>query len=309
MTTESQSVVLGSLTSGHPHKKKRRKKLQISGLPWILPAFIFVVGLIYYSIGFTVQLSTLDWDGISPDKTSVGFGNFVQLFHDPIFGETIWHTILFFVVTFVVQVLLGFVLAAILQTRVHLAALHKVLIFIPTILAPATMAPVFRLFFSPQGLLTTILNGIGLGKLAYPWLANPNTAFMVIMLISVWQWTGLYFILYNAAMTQIDPEILEAARVDGAGNIRTLFSIVWPNCRGTTISLAMLGLIGAFKTFDVPYLVTTGGPNHATEFLGTYIYTQGIRQAHLGYASALSIILLILAICGAILMSKANTED
>lgn len=82
-----------------------------------------------------------------------------------------------------------------------------------------------------------------------------------------------------------------------------------PNCKGTTVSLAMLGIIGALKTFDIPYLITTGGPNHATEFLGTYIYRQGIRQSHLGYAAAMSVVLLILAICGAILINRLNKGD
>ena len=105
--------------------------------------------------------------------------------------------------------------------------------------------------------------------------------------------------MYYSAMSQVDKEVLEASRLDGAGNIRALISIVFPYCKGCTVSLAMLGVIGALKTFDIPYLVTTGGPNHATEFLGTYIYRQGIRQSHLGYAAALSVVLLILAVGGA----------
>lgn len=88
-----------------------------------------------------------------------------------------------------------------------------------------------------------------------------------------------------AAMSQIDMETLEAARLDGAGNLRTLWSMALPNSRGTTVSMAKLGVIGALKTFDIPYLITAGDPMHATEFLGTYIYRQGIRQSHLGYAA------------------------
>jgi raffinose/stachyose/melibiose transport system permease protein len=85
--------------------------------------------------------------------------------------------------------------------------------------------------------------------------------------------------------------------------------MVLPNCKGTTVSLAMLGIIGALKTFDIPYLITTGGPNHATEFLGTYIYRQGIRQSHLGYAAAISVMLLVLAIGGAILINRNNKGE
>ena len=193
-----------------------------------------------------------------------------------------------------------------MHSRVKLATLHKVIIFIPTVLAPATMAPVFRLFFADDGLPNEILRAVGLDSLAQPWLANADTALPVVMLITIWQWTGLWFILYYAAMSQVDPELLEAARLDRAGNLRTLWYIVWPGCRGTTVALAMLSFIGALKTFDVPYLVTGGGPYHSTEFLGTYIYRIGIRQAHIGYAASISIVLLVLAIAGAIVIGRAN---
>ncbi|MDR1430984.1 MAG: sugar ABC transporter permease [Propionibacteriaceae bacterium] len=295
--------------AGQNRSKRRNKGMQVAGLPWILPAFIFVVGLIYYSIGYTGYISTLDWDGLSPKANAVGMGNFSKMLGDQIFWDALGHTAVFYLVTFSVQTLLGFTLAAILHTKVKLATLHKVVIFIPTVLAPATMAPVFRIMFADDGMINEILRGIGLGALAHPWLADGDTALPALMLITIWQWTGLTFILYYAAMSQIEPDLLEAARLDGAGNFRTLFHIVWPGCRGTTVSLAMLGFIGALKTFDIPYLVTTGGPHHATEFLGTYIYRQGIRQAHIGYAAAVSIVLLVLAVGGAVIMSRVNRKE
>jgi raffinose/stachyose/melibiose transport system permease protein len=225
---------------------------------------------------------------------------------DPIFWATLRHTAVFWVGTFAVQTVLGFTLAAILHSGVKLPTLHKVIIFIPTVLAPATMAPVFRLYFAEEGMINDILRGVGLGSLARPWLAEADFALPALMLITIWQWTGLWFILYYAAMTQIDPELIEAARLDRAGNIRTLWYIVWPGCRLTTVSLAMLSFIGALKTFDIPYLVTDGGPHRATEFLGTYIYRVGISQAHIGYAAALSVVLLVLAIAGAITIGRTS---
>ncbi|GAA4563922.1 carbohydrate ABC transporter permease [Planotetraspora kaengkrachanensis] len=280
------------------------------GLPWIMPAFVFVVGLLYYCIIETGYLSTLDWDGTSPTPTSVGLGNYSEILQDPIFWKAIWHTVVFFVVTFTVQTAIGFVFAALLHSKVKLGAVYKVLVFTPVVLAPATMAPVFRQMFAADGQLNWALDHIGLGFLAQPWLAQSSTAMPVIMFITVWQFTGLTFVLYFAAMGQIDPETLEAARTDGASNLRVLVSIVWPGVRGTTVALAMLGVIGALKTFDVPYLVTIGGPNYSTEFLGTYIYRISIPSAHVGYGAALSILLLILALIGAIAVAaRANRKD
>jgi ABC-type sugar transport system permease subunit len=96
--------------------------------------------------------------------------------------------------------------------------------------------------------------------------------------------------------------------MDGASNLRTLRSIIWPELRGTTVALAMLGAIGALKTFDVPYLVTIGGPDYATEFLGTYIYRMTIPLSHVGYGAALSIILLVVALVMALVLQLAGRE-
>lgn len=285
----------------------RRGRLQVAGLPWILPAVVLIVGLIYFSIGYTGYVATLDWNGfILSSPTHVGAANVTKMVGDPVFWNAIGHTAYFYVITFSVQTAIGFVFAAIMHSRVRLGAIYKVIVFVPTVLAPATMAPVFRQIFDVDGQFNWLLSHVGLDALTRPWLAEPSTAMAVVMAITVWQWTGLTFILFYAAMSQIDPEILEAARIDGAGSIRALWSIVWPMCRGTTSALAMLGLIGALKTFDIPYLVTKGGPNHGTEFLGTYIYQTMVQQKHFGYAAAISVALLVLAIGGGVLMSMRN---
>lgn len=280
-----------------PGPRRRRKHLFGGGLAWILPALALVIGMIYFAIGYTGYVSTLDWNGfiLSP-STFVGGENYTRMVTDPIFWTAVWHTAVFFVVTFTIQTALGFTFAALMHSRIRLAGIYKVIIFIPTVLAPATMAPVFRSIFDVHGQFNWLLEHVGLEFLARPWLAEGATAMPVVMSITIWQWTGLTFILFYAAMSQIEPEVLEAARIDGAGNLRTLGSIIWPLCRGTTLALATLGVIGALKTFDIPYLVTKGGPNHATEFLGTYIYQTMVQQKHFGYAAAISIALLVLAV-------------
>jgi raffinose/stachyose/melibiose transport system permease protein len=283
---------------GDEHRPRRRRKAP--GLPWILPALTLSVGLIYYSIAYTGYISTLDWDGISPDRKSVGNKNYVRILHDPVFWDAIRHTVEFFVVTFVIQTFLGLLFAVLLHARLKFAVVYKVIVFVPVVLAPAIMAPVFRHMFAPDGELNSLLRDVGLGSLAQPWIGQTSTALPVIMAITIWEWTGVTFVLYYAAMTQIDQSVLEAARMDGAGNMRTLVSIIWPSVRGTTVALAILSAIGALKTFDVPYLVTIGGPNYATEFLGTYIYRMTIPLDHVGYGAALSMILLVVALVVAI---------
>jgi ABC-type sugar transport system permease subunit len=305
---EQRRSALGAGVGGGDHLGGGRRQRKPPGLPWILPALILSVGLIYYCIGYTGYISTLNWDGISSHPQSVGDNNYVRIFHDPVFWAAIRHTVEFFVVTFVIQTFLGLLFAVLLHARLKLAVVYKVIVFVPVVLAPAIMAPVFRHMFAPDGELNSLLRDVGLGSLAQPWIGQTSTALPVIMAITIWEWTGVTFVLYYAAMTQIDPSVLEAARVDGAGNIRTLVSIIWPGVRGTTVALAILSAIGAMKTFDVPYLVTIGGPNYATEFLGTYIYRMTIPLDHVGYGAALSVILLAAALAMAIILQLVGRE-
>jgi raffinose/stachyose/melibiose transport system permease protein len=267
-----------------------------SGLPWILPALVFCGGLIYYCIGYTALISTWNWDGISPNPQHLGAGNYVALFHDPLFWGAIRHTVIFFAVTFTIQTFLGLVFAVLLHSRVKMASLYKVIIFIPVVLAPAIMAPVFRGMLAPTGQFNTVLHDVGLGFLARAWIGDTTTALPALMAITIWEFTGFTFILYYAAISQIDETMIEAARLDGAGNLRVITTIVWPSVAGTTFALATLSVIGALKTFDIPWLVTAAGPDWATNFLGTYIYQMIIQLDRVGYGAAISIVLLVLAV-------------
>ena len=242
-------------------------------------------------------------DGTSPLQQSVGAANYLKMLSDPVFWGSLGHTVVFFVVSLAVQVLLGIVFASLLHSRLYLKTLYKVLIFIPVVLATATTAPVFRQIYAPDGTLNGGLGAVGLGGLAQTWLSDPTISLLIVISVQIWQSTGVVFVLYFAAMGQIEPEIVEAARLDGAGDFRILRSIVWPGVRGTTIAIAILTAIGSLKTFDIPYLITSGGPAYGTEFLGTQIYRVSISFAQVGYGASLSMVLLVLALAAAVVIN------
>jgi raffinose/stachyose/melibiose transport system permease protein len=276
------------------------------GLPWILPAMIVSVGLLYYCIFYTGYISTLDWDGAAPLQESVGLANYVRMVHDAVFWRALAHTAVFFAATFVVQVTLGLVFACLLHSQLYLKTLYKVLIFIPVVLATATTAPVFRQIYAPDGTLNTVLRAVGLDTLTQPWFANGTIALIIVITVQIWQSTGVVFVLYYAAIGQIENEVIEAARIDGAGDLRIVLSIVWPGVRGTTLAIGILSAIGSLKTFDIPFLITGGGPSYATEFLGTQIYRVSVAFSEVGYGAALSIVLLLLAIGAAIIINTGG---
>jgi raffinose/stachyose/melibiose transport system permease protein len=303
------------------------------GLGWILPAFALSAGLIYFCIGYLGYVSVLPWNWRPRRPETVqGLDSYVRAFNDDLFWTSLRHTLVFFVVAFVVQCVLGIVFAALLHSKVYGGTIFKVLIFLPVVIAPAIMAPVHRRVFAVDGPINWILQHlgliqvdatgnrdwtagaswvlehVGLSEVTPNWI-QPATSLWVIIAVQIWSSIGVAFILFFAAMGQIDQEMMEAARLDGAGNVRVLVSIVVPNMRAVIISLAILNAITALKLFDYPYLVTGGGPAHSSEFLGTYIYAQlfGV-SSHYGYAAALSILLLVLALMISFIMSVTARE-
>jgi len=295
--------------AGQQRQGTKRLQLLPQGYGWILPSLVVVLGVLYFSIGYTGYMSTLDWDGSSPLRESVGWSNYSKMLGSAVFWRSLRNTAVFFVFVFGIQTFIGLLLAAIVHSRIHLAILYKVFIFIPVVLAPAFMAPVFRKILDANGPLNSLLERIGLGSLTHAWLAESATALPAIILITVWGGTGLSFILFFAALGQIEPEMLEAARIDGANPRQVMWWMIIPSVRGTIVALAILTAIGSLKIFDWPYLVTNAGPNHATEFLGTYIFRTSIPEGHVGYGAALSIVLLVVAVVVALILNRARSRD
>lgn len=267
--------------------------------PWlyVLPALILVVGVIYVGIGYTGWVSTLDWNGIDPSGTPVGFDNFVAAASDPVLWQAIGHVVVFGVLTIAIQMVLGLTMAILLSgSAVRGRAIYKVIMFLPVVLAPAAVATAFRGILASDGQLNGLLQSLGVPDVTTAWLADPQLALYSLAAINIWQWTGFSFLLYQAAISQIDQSLFEAAAIDGATSFQIARHILLPQLNGTHATLALTGCIGSLKTFDIVYLTTGGGPGRSTEFLTTYIYKEVIDQYHAGYSAALSLILLVLAL-------------
>ncbi len=287
-------------SSGKAHRNRHGRAVgQRALVPWlyILPALILVVGIIYAGIGYTGWASTLDWSGIDDSWEVVGLGNYQQVFQDPVFWTALRHVLVFGVITIGVQMALGLTMAVLLTgDAARGKGIYKVIMFLPVVLAPAAVATAFRSILSPSGQLNTVLTAVLPGQVETAWLADPRIGLYAIAAINIWQWTGFSFLLYQAAISQIDQNLFEAASLDGASFFQTARWVLLPQLSGTHATLALTGCIGALKTFDIVYLTTGGGPGRSTEFLTTYIYKQVIEQYHAGYSAALSVVLLALAL-------------
>jgi len=277
---------------------------------YLVPIFLIVGGLIYYGIVYTFYVSVLDWNGMSATRTLVGLKHFLGIARDPIFWLTLRNTAIFGFLAIFIQMGVGLLMAVMMYAPVRFKALYKVIFFVPVVISPAVTAYVFRRIYNANdGELNLILQGIGLGGLQQSWLADPKIALFALTAINIWQWTGLSFLMYYAGLTLIEDSYYEAARMDGANFLQLLWHITVPLVRPTSFALLILGVIGALKTFDIVFLVTGGGPGRSTEFLSTYIYKKAIQEFNAGYASALSVVMLFVALLLTVIQLRAYRDQ
>lgn len=262
---------------------------------WAVPALILVGGVIHAAILANVSYSTLEWNGVSTGAENVGFGNYMALVTDATFLTALRNTLTFAVGTVFIQMVLGFGLALLVRTRVVGRGLLRTLVFVPVVLSPAVVAVSFRLLLTPDGAFNQTLESLGFGWLTQAWLANPSIALLTLIAINVWQYTGYSFVIYDAALGQVDPSMIEAARLDGAGTWRLTKSILLPTVSGSHLVLIVLGFVSSLKMFELVFLTTGGGPGNSTQVLTGYIYEQAIARFHAGYASAISIVVVLVA--------------
>lgn len=287
-----------------------KTKRKITPYLYILPILLFSGLILYFSIGFTVYTSFQDWNGLSNDMEFIGLENYRDVVSDETFYVSLRNTIIFMVVTVFVQAAVGLLLAVLLRAKLKGNTFFKALFFMPVVMAPIILAAIFRIILDTNvGVLNETLRALNLDFLAVSWLGDPKFALISIIGVNIFQWMGFSMLLYYSALGSIPEEVYEAAKMDGAGFWRTLFKITIPMLKGTTTTLIVLGIVGSLKTFDIVVLLTGGGPGISTEFLATYLYSRLFEQFNGGMASAIGVIILIIAIILSIAQIKLHQKS
>src|SRR5690554_1451103 len=282
----------------HQHRERAASMLFL--LPTLTLFAIFVV----YPIVYNLQASTLRWDGVN-EGTFIGFDNYLRLFRDPVFLITLRNSGWWILLTILPQAVIGFFLALLLNERIRGRAVYRAIFFIPAILSPVVVGIVWQRIMDPfNGVLTEVGKATGMDWLGGNFLADPETAIFAVIAVNVWMWTGFSMLFYLAGLQLIDPSVLEAAKVDGASWWQTTTRIVFPLLKHTHLSLLLLGIIGSLKTFELVYVLTQGGPNHASEMLPTFAFQGAFQLQSVGYGSAISVVLIVVAVTASLSMVR-----
>ena len=270
---------------------------QAQGLIFIMPALVLFGVFVFYPACYIFIAALYDWDGVN-DGTYIGLANFSRILTDDgPFWLSMRNAAYWAPLTIVTQMVLGFVIAYLLEIKTPFVSFFRSVFYFPAIMSPVVIGIVWQRIYNPfGGLLSDIGRATGATFLSFPFLSDTDTAIFAVIVVNIWQWMGFSMLLYIAGMKGISREIFEAARLDGISMRQTAVFVVWPMLKHVHLTLILLGVIGTLQTFPLIYIMTKGGPNHATEMLPNYIFQQGFILQNMGYASALSVILLLLSL-------------
>ncbi|QDB79677.1 sugar ABC transporter permease [Georgenia wutianyii] len=272
-------------------RPRARGRFGLTPYLFLAPAFVVYALFLLYPLGRSVQISLYDWDGLSL-ATFVGLENYVDVVADPKLREAFWHALVLIFFFAVLPVCIGLVLAAVLvRARVRGLAFFRTVVFLPQVIAMVVVAVAWRQIYAPDGLLNSALEAVGLGTLARGWLGDFTWALPAVGFIGTWVSTGLVTVLLMAGMARVPKDLYEAATLDGAGAVRTFFSISVPSVRAEIVVALTLTIIAALKTFDLVYVTTRGGPGTSTTVPSWAVFQRAFREGDVGSAAAVAVVL------------------
>lgn len=270
---------------------------------FLLPALLTLVAIILFPLLFTIRVSFSSWDVYQAGLDYIGGRNYLRVFADTRFWESLWRLCALSLITVSLQYLLGFALALAVWKDIRGRRLFRILFLIPMMTTPVVMSVIWRtIFHESLGPANDILSGFGLGPV--PWLSDATWAFISVVIVEVWQWTPFMFLLLLAGLVSLPKEPFLAAAIDGAGPWRTFWQVTFPLMAPISIGAVIIRLIEASKIMDTIYVMTSGGPGTATETPSYYIYIRGLRDFQVGYSAALSLTYLVLMIITLTVIAK-----
>ncbi|SDD90013.1 carbohydrate ABC transporter permease [Glycomyces harbinensis] len=272
---------------------------------FIAPGLMLFLLFVIVPVLFAAYVAFFRWNGLGGVPTDfVGLENFRNLLQDEVFLGDLWRLGLIVVLSLAVQLPLSFGLAMLLHQRFPGRTAFRLLFFVPYVLTEAVTAVLFRLVLSPnRGFADSLLATVGIDT-HIGWLSDRNIVMFVIFGILTWKFFGFHMILFLAGRQNIPDELYEAAAIDGATGAQAFRSITLPLMGPTVRMIVFLSIIGSVQLFDLVYVLTGGGPFHASETLAITMYEQGFQRNQIGYASALSIAMFLISLVFALLYQR-----
>lgn len=261
--------------------------------PWyfLVPAMVFYAFVVLWPSLQGAQYAFTDWDGLSRTREFVGLAQFERLLNDPAATGAVWHTLLIAAGVTVVQNLVGLLLALGVHTRIKSRNVLRVLLFAPAVITPVATGYLWQYLLEPKGAVNGLLELAGLEAWTQNWLGESPLALFCVVGVVVWQFAGYSMVIFLAGLQGVPEQTLEASMIDGAGRFRRFWYVIRPELAPAITINLMLSVIGGLKLFDQVWVMTQGGPGHATDTMSTLIYKNAFQFNDFGYGVAMALVL------------------
>ena len=273
-----------------------RRRETVAGYMFLLPSLIFFIGFVVVPMVMCVVTSFFDanMNVNTPDKF-IWFDNYIELWKDPVFIKALKNTFIIVVVSVPFTCIFSlWVASAIYKMREGLLSFFRIVFYLPVVTGSVAVTVVWKWMYNNYyGIFNYVLKNTGVISKNINWLGDPKYALWCIILILLTTSVGQPIVLYVSALSNVDNSLVEASEVDGANNLQVFWRIKWPQIMPTTLYILIITTINSFQCFALIQLLTSGGPNYATETVMYYIYYTAFKLYRFGYGNAMGVILAI----------------
>lgn len=260
------------------------------------PTLILYALFVFVPVIWSAYYGFFNWSGIGEAKF-IGLDNYAEILRDPVFWRALKNNVIFVLASVFGQVPLALMLAVLLHKSNLLQRFLRSAVFLPMVLSTVVIGMIWQYIYHPQiGILNFLLDALGLENWKLEWLSDRKIAIYSLIPPLIWSYVGLYLIIFMSALQNIPGEIHDAAKIDGVSGARKLVTITLPMIKNTVQVAVILCISGSLKSFDLVYIMTKGGPAHASELLATYMYNSTFTTYRYGFGSAISTTIMIISL-------------
>lgn len=284
-------------------------KLKKLGSVWlfVLPALIPLVVFWIYPILRSLFISFTDWDYMSPTYNFVFFDNFIALFKDARFYDALWNTVVFSVGTLIPTIVIGLMLALLMQKAFKGSGVIQFILFSPWITPTVAVSIVWTWIYEPDsGIANLVLNFLHLPALQ--WIKSSDTAMLAVIIVTVWKSLGYAMIFYLSALEKVPAELYEASGLDGAKAWQRFRDVTVPCISPTTFFLVIITMVNSLQAYDQIQILTQGGPSGSTRTLLYMYYQLGFEEFNMGQATAVAIVLILITVLLSVVQFTASKK-
>ncbi|MEZ2133074.1 MULTISPECIES: carbohydrate ABC transporter permease [unclassified Sinorhizobium] len=289
-------------------RRSKRSRLAPNYWPFVVPALIVIAAVIVFPWVFTLWMSVNSWT-LGGSQVFAGLDNYARLATDARFWESLWHTMLYTVLSVVAPLFLGTLAALIFDAQFPLRGFLRGVFVMPMMATPVAIALVWTMMFHPQlGVLNYLLSFVGIGPLE--WIYNQASVIPSLVLVETWQWTPLVMLIVLGGLAAVPREPYESAEIDGANAWQKFRYLTLPMIAPFLMIAVIIRSIDAVKSFDIIYAMTQGGPGTASETINIYLYNTAFAYYDIGYGSAMAVVffVIIVALSFILLMVRQRTN-